>query len=295
MMNSKFQLSVKHDTKTGAFASSAIDLLATPLIDCNVGDVSHSIVRPSRKNFGDEQKQLSCMEEYVDGNFNIAVLGSTNCGKAEILEKECQKSFCDEDSIQIQIMDKLYSIEGRSVRVEYWNTPENSKYCNLSSRFVSGQAATIFFFDVTRKDSLTKLIPWIESMMSTDLDRVNINPFGYQKYLIANNIDFPGKRVIFQEDGYEFATKYDMEYFETSPSDDLESIHDIFNSIVSRVTNLIPSHFNRHEEAKSEDPYPVPFGLQLGLALETTLKLKYRTKLKLECSSTEVTEVVDWI
>jgi GTPase SAR1 family protein len=109
--------------------------------------------------------------------------------------------------------------------------------------------------------------------------------------LVGNKIDMPGRRMILQEDAENFAYSHGMEYFETSQTDDLEVINEIFQSIISQICKKIS--FIERAKLKSER-YESPIGLQLNLALEPTWKFKYKQKLKNVLPSEVATSTVDW-
>ncbi len=116
---------------------------------------------------------------------------------------------------------------------------------------------------------------------------------GYIKALVGNKIDMPGRRVILQEDAEAFAYSHDMEYYETSPTDDADSIHEIFQSIVAQTVKKIPSFDRLKPKVGAE--YGCPLGLQLNLALEPTWRYKYKQKVSESLPNDVATSTVDWL
>ncbi|KAJ3313085.1 DnaJ sub C member 27 [Boothiomyces sp. JEL0838] len=187
---------------------------------------------------------------HIDANFCIAVIGSLESDKEKILEKEIQRDV-EKPKSRINTIPKMYAIGEDAIRVEYWNAPDDPSDIPQTTRYISGLAGTIFFIDVTRKSALEELTPWMEGMKALGKDYCC-----FRSFLIGNKIDQPGRRVILFEDASEFAQSHDMEYFETSVTDDLDSIHQIFQSIVNTLYMLIP---------EGKDRQKVPVGLQLGM------------------------------
>ncbi|KAJ3274913.1 hypothetical protein HDV01_001777 [Terramyces sp. JEL0728] len=217
---------------------------------------------------------------HIDANFCIATVGSLESDKEKILEKEIQRDV-EKPKSKINIIPKMYSIGDDTIRVEYWNATDDPSEIPQTTRYIAGLAATIFFIDVTRKTALEELSPWIEGMKALRNDYCC-----FRSYLIGNKIDQPGRRVILYEDASEFAQSYEMEYFETSVTDDVDSIHQIFHSIVNSLFNLIP---------EKKERYKVPVGLQLGMVLPQEQKIQYKHALRAGLPLDAVTSTVDWL
>ncbi|KAJ3326296.1 hypothetical protein HDV06_000172 [Boothiomyces sp. JEL0866] len=217
---------------------------------------------------------------HIDANFCVAIVGSLECDKEMILQKEIQRDV-EKPKSRIDIIPKMYAIGHNTIRVEYWNAPDDPAEIPQTTRYISGLAATIFFIDVTRKTALEELSPWIEGMKALGNDYCC-----FRSFLIGNKIDQPGRRVILYEDASEFAQIYEMEYFETSVTDDLESIHQIFHTIVNSIFRLIP---------EGKDKHKVPVGLQLGMVLPQEQKIQYKHILRSGLPLDAVTSAVDWL
>jgi hypothetical protein len=114
--------------------------------------------------------------------------------------------------------------------------------------------------------------------------------------LIGNKIDVPGRRKVFQEDAEAFAYENSLGYFETSPSDEIDAINDIFFTIVSDIAEKIPDDFDRGTiKTDVRAKYDCPVGLQLDLALSPAVKFKYKQKLKQTQPLGEGTTSADWL
>ncbi|KAJ3329957.1 hypothetical protein HDU91_003714 [Kappamyces sp. JEL0680] len=119
-------------------------------------------------------------------------------------------------------------------------------------------------------------------------------PYGFTAALVANRIDQPGRRVILQEDAVKFARQHRLDYYECSPSDDADSIHEMFYKIVSQVVAQIPEGMGRRQRISGAVSGVCPIGLQLGLALDPVAKYKYKQRLKTELLLPTTSEV-DWL
>lgn len=89
-----------------------------------------------------------------DAKFCIAVIGSENSGKEDILNKELfnESAILGEqpNASKIKIFTKRYMIKEKCIHVEFWSCPEEVTWMKYCSRLVSGLAGTIIFFDGIR-------------------------------------------------------------------------------------------------------------------------------------------------
>lgn len=120
-------------------------------------------------------------------------------------------------------------------------------------------------------------------------------PFGHFGILLANKIDQPGLRVIFEEDGIAFAKQHNLEYMETCPSEDDKKVRAMFSKIVAKAIIQIPDSMNRTSRELGVGRGTTPIGLQLGLALDPWSKFKYKERLRREKTISEATKTCDWL
>ncbi|KAI8923369.1 P-loop containing nucleoside triphosphate hydrolase protein [Entophlyctis helioformis] len=285
--------------------------------------ISHSAA------FITHQQKLKDMEDHarIEASFCVGVVGSPGSDKRTVIETECAGKTGahrivkhHDDGPVIKIITQIYTIGGQNIRVEYWDAPEREDLLLHTARYVAGLAATIFVFDVNDETALEDLIPWIDEIGARSFAHGSMSPFGCAKLLIGNKTDTPGKRVILTAEAEAFAHRYGMKYFETSETDDYESSHEIFQSLVETVFRSAPRDLSPKSTthtaggkpagsgtgnagASSANPdavkmqsYMAPIGLHLGMAMDPTTKARYRLKVReTQPARNSGTLVVDWL
>ena len=182
---------------------------------------SNSILPDSRKN---SALPKASSEKIPVGKCEVSlcigVVGSMNSGKKEIIGKECPEDHihfteqnADTEDLEILTCKKIYSIAGRNISVQYWISPENEQSIPRAARYMSGLAATIFFFDVNNVQTYKALEVWF-SEISRGLPKTTGSSFGFEKFLVGTGTDTPGLRVILTDEAQQFADEHDMAFYE---------------------------------------------------------------------------------
>lgn len=91
------------------------------------------------------------LKEPYFAKFCIAVIGSPDSGKEDILNKEVygDNAVYGESTpdTKIKIYTKRYWVDGKCLHVEFWSAPENLQWIVYTSRCVSGLAGTMYVVD----------------------------------------------------------------------------------------------------------------------------------------------------
>ncbi len=89
-------------------------------------------------------------EEYHFG-LKIVVLGDSSVGKTSLLEANASPSkkaaSKTESTIGINLSVKLYQVEGKTYRIQFWDCPGAERFVKLTTRFAAGATGFIFVFD----------------------------------------------------------------------------------------------------------------------------------------------------
>jgi hypothetical protein len=269
-------------------SSVAVTSEHTSLTPNNLTDSVLDLINSLNQISLDADEDLLSRE--YEARFAIAVVGTGRSGKEQILQKECRIENLEIYESSIEIIRRSYEIKFPAV-VEYWNGPENTKYLSKTTKCLSGLAGTIFFIDVTDSDALTDLGLWLDALRTK---RMEMGVYGHIGVLIANKIDQTGRRVIFSEAAQEFAKKHQLDYYECSPSDEPEVIHEIFHQIISKIIEKVPESSSKRSRLNGTVKQVCPIGLQWGLALPPASKFKYKQRLKAE-SFIPTSAEVDWL
>jgi small GTP-binding protein len=138
----------------------------------------------------------------------IIIAGNGAVGKTTISERLAGTIKDDEDremTCGVEFHD--LNVDSDSLlKGQLWDLGGQTQFRVFQIAFFKDVDLVILVYDVNMFQSYLELGNWIE-MIS------NRKPM--KAYLIANKIDLP-QRVISTDDGFEFAQKHDLEYFEVS-------------------------------------------------------------------------------
>jgi len=132
------------------------------------------------------------------------------------------------NSIGVDFKLKNIVVDQKKVKLQIWDTAGQERFRTITTSYYKGAQAIIIVYDITDKDSFDHLKNWMN-----DIDKFAKE--GVMKVLVGNKSDLENKRMVSTEQGREFAKKYNIDFFETSPKESI-NINDVF---VSTTQNFI--------------------------------------------------------
>ena len=143
------------------------------------------------------------------------VLGDSGVGKTSVLEQYVNKVFTGMYKVTIgsDFLTKEVELEGKTVKLQVWDTAGQEKYQSVCAAFYRGADACVLVYDVTDKNSFKNMDSWLEVFkQQLPADKVKGFPF----VLLGNKID-KKKRFISEEEAKKWCEERDsIPYFETS-------------------------------------------------------------------------------
>ena len=115
-------------------------------------------------------------------------------------------------TIGVDFLMKSIEINGKTVKLQLWDTAGQEKYKCMVSSYYRGANVALVVFDITNHDSFDSLPLWIENYYKNGPDQKNI-------ILIGNKKDMVEERQVTQEEAELFSQTNNMIYFETSAKD----------------------------------------------------------------------------
>ena len=122
---------------------------------------------------------------------------------------------------------KSLIINGKTVKLQLWDTAGQEKYKSMVSSYYRGANVALIIFDLTNHISFDALPSWIENYYKNGPEQKNI-------ILIGNKKDLEVERQVTQEEAETFAETNNMIYFETSAKDG-ENIDYVFNYAAEKL------------------------------------------------------------
>ena len=143
----------------------------------------------------------------------IISLGSTETGKSCLIKRYCEERFIPKyiQTIGVDYGVKRVTVEGRDVRVSFWDLGGSGEYFEIRNEFYKDAQGALLVFDVTKTRSYAQLEMWLAESAK----------FGAKDMVIAvcaNKVDLAAKRVVSESEAKKWASSKGLMYFETSAS-----------------------------------------------------------------------------
>ncbi|XP_064798034.1 ras-related protein Rab-18-B-like isoform X3 [Oncorhynchus masou masou] len=125
------------------------------------------------------------MEDDVLTTLKILIIGESGVGKSSLLLRFTDDTFDPElaATIGVDFKVKTISVDGNRAKLAIWDTAGQERFRTLTPSYYRGAQGVILVYDVTRRDTFTKLDNWLNELETycTRNDLV--------KMLVGNKID----------------------------------------------------------------------------------------------------------
>jgi small GTP-binding protein len=175
----------------------------------------------------------------------ITFIGDASVGKTSIVSRIVREDFSEHTSSTIgaafsSIKYSLYR-GGQERTYHVWDTAGQERYYSLIPLYLSGAQVIVIVYDITNRDSYTKVtsnwLPYIRKNLRLQDDE----PMP-MLYLIGNKIDLVDKmkkpRQVTIAEAAEFAKEHDMGFLEVSAKTGTNA-KEVFRQIAIHVDNLL--------------------------------------------------------
>lgn len=149
------------------------------------------------------------MEEENIPEVKVVMFGDTNVGKTTIVRTFQTGKYdpAQHNTLGLGSSCHLVSLEdGRKLQLNIWDTAGQEQYRSMAPMYARDAKASLLVYDVTSRDSFNELENWIEILDDNSV------PF----ILLGNKQDLDDRREVQTDEGIEFASKHNVQFFETS-------------------------------------------------------------------------------
>jgi len=163
-------------------------------------------------------------------SFKVVILGDSGVGKTSLIKYEIQNSFIinNESTMIFEHFCKNFSIMGRNVRLQIWDTCGKEMYRMSAQNFYRSALCIFVVFSLESLDSFNKVNQWIEEIKENNCEE-------YILVLVGNKSDLTPTRKIEKEVIEQYCKNNGIEnYFEVSAKSG-ENIHELFKSVVRQL------------------------------------------------------------
>ena len=166
----------------------------------------------------------------IDLHYKLLFLGDTSVGKTSLLLRYTENVFENGlPTVGVDVKYKYITYENKKIRLDIWDTAGQERFRGIAENYFRGSNGIIFVFDISNKESFTKLKLWMNDAIS------KINK-GTEMVIAENKIDLEDKRDVSKELIKEFGEKNNIEIFSTSAKTG-EGVEQMFINLVSKLFN----------------------------------------------------------
>jgi len=142
--------------------------------------------------------------------FKVCVIGGEQSGKTSILNRYVYNEFTHPHTMNIgaEFFTKDLKLDDFDVHLVFFD-PGKQNFNKLRATYFKGTSGIVIVFDLTDKDSLKSIEPWLDPLRKKLVGDVPI-------LLLGNKFDLINERQISFKEVWDFAIKHNLIYFETS-------------------------------------------------------------------------------
>ena len=162
------------------------------------------------------------------------VIGYSGVGKTSILRRLIDKRFLlgSPSTVGVEYFSYSVTIDNRPVTMMIWDTAGQERFYSIAQAYFRSAIGIVLVFDITSRQSFEDLPRWLRDARSeADPHCVAI--------LVGNKSDLAETRVITREEAESFAAANNLDYIESSASQDV-NIEEIFlksgKAIVQKIS-----------------------------------------------------------
>ena len=162
--------------------------------------------------------------------FKVVILGDSGVGKTSLVKYEIQNSFIvnNDSTIIFEHSFKNFSIMGKNVRLQIWDTCGKEMYRSSVQNFYRSALCIFVVFSLESLDSFNKVNQWIEEIKENNSEE-------YILVLVGNKSDLTPPRKVEKSTIEEYCKNNGIEnYFEVS-SKNGENVHELFKTVVKQL------------------------------------------------------------
>ena len=151
---------------------------------------------------------------YFDVKYKLMVLGESKVGKTSLIRKYTKNQFGGVylTTVGMDFQDKIIDIEDKKIRLQIWDTAGQERFRNVTKSYFQSSDGFVLVYEIIDSQSLENLKFWIEQIKINGKENPNL-------ILVGNKCDLANERKVSNEEGENFAKKYNIKFFEASAKD----------------------------------------------------------------------------
>ncbi|CAD8110294.1 unnamed protein product [Paramecium sonneborni] len=163
-------------------------------------------------------------QEY-DERFKIIIIGCQNVGKSSVMRRYCENTFSEEYTTTIGYWKQ--QIDGKNVRLEFWDTSGQEKFEAITSAYYKGADGIVMVYSILNLSTLARIQNyWILEVEKYADKNVEL-------LLLGNKCDMDTRKIKTQQ-AIDFAAQKRMTHFEVSAKTG-DQISQAFEQLIKKI------------------------------------------------------------
>ena len=163
--------------------------------------------------------------------FKVVILGDSGVGKTSLVKYEIQNSFINSGNDSTIIFEhsfKNYSIMGKNIRLQIWDTCGKEMYRSSVQNFYRSALCIFVVFSLDSLDSFNRVNQWIDVIKENNSEE-------YILVLVVNKSDLTRPRKIEKEVIENYCKRNEIENYYEASAKSGENVHEIFKNVVKQL------------------------------------------------------------
>ena len=142
----------------------------------------------------------------------LVIMGESSVGKSNYICRFVDGKFnpVHVSTVGFDFKSRIFEMSNpkKKVKFQIWDTAGQEKYMSINKNLFQRVQGIILMYDISNLNSFKNLVKWMDGIKENSKDVPVI--------LIGNKCDLEGERQVQTEEGENFASKYDIKFFEGS-------------------------------------------------------------------------------
>ena len=183
------------------------------------------------------------MVESEEG-IKIILLGESGVGKTSLIYAFFDQDFQEnpESTIASYCMGDEINYRNKPYKFFIWDTAGQEKYKGITKIFVRNSKIILIVYSIVNRNSFNEIDNWINFVKN------NIDNDKYIIALVANKSDLFDSQEVSDEEGKEAASKYGIEFLETSALIRAKSFKNFVSKLIIKYIEMTEGDENQKEK-----------------------------------------------
>jgi Ras-related protein Rab-1A len=201
---------------------------------------------------------MSMYETDYDYLFKIILIGDSGIGKSAILFRFADDIYNESyiSTIGVDFKIKTIFINGKVTKLQIWDTAGQERFRTITTSYYRGSHIIFLCYDITDRESFNNLEMWEKEIKKYGSPNVKV-------VLCGTKNDLSNKRQISYEEGKNYASKHNYDFYETSAKNN-QGIDELFEKSSELLMNDFLIQLNKKNKIADNKSSQISVGLKVA-------------------------------